>query len=50
VLWSDCELALLPPEVLPLVCACAFIVPNIAIATEAPSRPFSNLFIFMSIS
>jgi len=52
VVWSDCELALVvsPVEELPLVCACAFMVPNIAIATEAPNRPFSNLFIFMSIS
>jgi len=51
VLWS-CELALVPPLVdeLPLVCACASTAPNIAIATEAPSRPFSNLFIFMSLS
>jgi signal-induced proliferation-associated 1 like protein 3 len=49
--WS-CELALLPPLVdeLPLVCAWAVIAPHIATATEAPSRPFSNLFIFMSLS
>jgi signal-induced proliferation-associated 1 like protein 3 len=48
--WSDCELALLPPvdDELPLVCAWA--APHIARATEAPSRPFSNLFIFMSLS
>jgi signal-induced proliferation-associated 1 like protein 3 len=52
VVWSDCELALVvsPVDELPLVCACAFMVPNIAIATEAPNRPLSNLFIFMSIS
>jgi hypothetical protein len=32
------------------VCACAFTVPNIATVTAAPSRPFSNLFIFISLS
>jgi hypothetical protein len=33
-----------------LVCACAFTVPNIATVTAAPSNPFSNLFIFISLS
>jgi hypothetical protein len=52
VLWSACELALVvsPVDELPLVCACAFTVPNIAIANDAPNRPFRSLFIFMSIS
>jgi signal-induced proliferation-associated 1 like protein 3 len=51
VLWS-CGVALVvsPVEELPLVCAWAFTVPNIAMATDAPSRPFSSLFIFMSLS
>jgi signal-induced proliferation-associated 1 like protein 3 len=51
VLWS-CAVALVvsPVEELPLVCAWAFTVPNIAMATDAPSRPFSNLFIFMLLS
>jgi signal-induced proliferation-associated 1 like protein 3 len=49
--WS-CDVALVPPveELLPLVCAWAFMAPHIATATDAPSRPFSNLFIFMSLS
>jgi signal-induced proliferation-associated 1 like protein 3 len=37
------------PAVL-LDCACTLIALNIAAATDAPSRPFSNLFVFMSIS
>ncbi|KQV52574.1 hypothetical protein ASC93_03990 [Massilia sp. Root335] len=49
VAWS-CAVALLPVDALPLVCAWAFTVPNIATVTAAPSRPFSNLFIFMSHS
>lgn len=48
VAWS-CAVALLPVAEL-LVCACAFMVPNIATVTAAPSRPFNNLFIFMSLS
>jgi signal-induced proliferation-associated 1 like protein 3 len=48
VAWS-CAVALLPVAEL-LVCAWAFIVPNIATVTAAPSRPFNNLFIFMSLS
>jgi signal-induced proliferation-associated 1 like protein 3 len=49
--WSDCELALVSPvDELPLVWAWACVDPSIAIATEAPSRPFRNLFIFMSLS
>jgi signal-induced proliferation-associated 1 like protein 3 len=49
--WS-CAVALVSPlvEELPLVCACAFMAPHIATATDAPNRPFSNLFIFMSLS
>jgi signal-induced proliferation-associated 1 like protein 3 len=51
VVWSDCELALVPPvDELPLVWSWAFTAPHIATAREAPSKPFSNLFIFMSIS
>jgi len=42
--------ALLPVDELPLVCACALAAPSIAIATDAPIRPFSNLFTFMSLS
>jgi signal-induced proliferation-associated 1 like protein 3 len=49
VLWS-CAVALVPVEELPLVCAWAVTAPHIAIATDAPSRPFNNLFIFMSLS
>jgi signal-induced proliferation-associated 1 like protein 3 len=50
VLWS-CALAPVPlVDELPLVCAWTFTAPNIAMATDAPSRPFSNLFIFMSLS
>jgi signal-induced proliferation-associated 1 like protein 3 len=49
VAWS-CAVALLSVDELPLVCAWAFIVPNIATVTAAPSRPFNNLFIFMSLS
>jgi len=47
--WS-CAVALLSVEALPLVCACAPTVPNIAAVTTAPIRPFSNLFIFISLS
>jgi len=52
VLWSDCEVALLPPPDDPLLLDCAWALtdPSIAMATEAPSRPFSSLFIFMSLS
>jgi hypothetical protein len=32
------------------VCAWTPTPPNIAATTETPSRPFNNLFIFMSIS
>jgi hypothetical protein len=32
------------------VCAWAASPPHIAATTDAPSRPFNNLFIFMSIS
>ena len=44
-------LALVPdcPAVL-LDWACTVVAPNMAAATEAPNRPFSSLFIFMSIS
>jgi hypothetical protein len=55
LLWSlvmpDVLLApvLLWPEVLS-VCACTGSAPHIAATTEAPNRPFSSLFIFMSIS
>jgi hypothetical protein len=45
--WS-CAVALLPLD--EPVCACAPAVPNIAAVTATPSRPFSNLFIFMSLS
>jgi hypothetical protein len=49
--WSACALALASPvEEALLLCAWALPMPNIATATEAPSIPFSNLFIFMSIS
>ena len=37
------------PAVL-LDCAWTVVAPNMAAATEAPNRPFSSLFIFMSIS
>jgi hypothetical protein len=37
------------PEV-SVVCACTPSAPHIATASDAPSRPFNNLFIFMSIS
>jgi signal-induced proliferation-associated 1 like protein 3 len=49
--WSAWALALVSPvcEAL-LLCAWALPAPNIAIAIDAPSRPFSNLFIFMSLS
>jgi signal-induced proliferation-associated 1 like protein 3 len=51
VAWSACALALVSPVVEALLlCAWALPTPNIAIANEAPSRPFSNLFIFMSLS
>jgi signal-induced proliferation-associated 1 like protein 3 len=51
VVWSDCELAPVPPvDELLLVWAWAFTAPHIATATEAPSKPFSSLFIFMSFS
>jgi signal-induced proliferation-associated 1 like protein 3 len=52
VVLLSCAVALVGSAVeeLPLVCAWAFTVPNIAMATDAPSRPFSNLFIFMSLS
>jgi signal-induced proliferation-associated 1 like protein 3 len=51
VAWSACALALVSPVVEALLlCAWALPTPNIAIATVAPSRPFSNLFIFMSLS
>jgi signal-induced proliferation-associated 1 like protein 3 len=33
-----------------VLCAWTLPAPNIAIAIEAPNRPFSNLFIFMSLS
>jgi signal-induced proliferation-associated 1 like protein 3 len=51
-LLPDWELApvWLPWSAEPLVCAWAASPPNIAATTEAPSRPFNNLFIFMSIS
>jgi signal-induced proliferation-associated 1 like protein 3 len=49
--WSACEVALEPPLVaLPLVCACAFSAPHIATAADAPNKPLSNLFIFISLS
>jgi hypothetical protein len=55
LLWSFMlELALVPaPRVFwvpSLDCAWTVVAPNMAAATEAPSRPFSSLFIFMSIS
>jgi signal-induced proliferation-associated 1 like protein 3 len=51
VAWSAWALALVSPVVEALLlCAWALPIPNIAIATDAPSRPFSNLFIFMSLS
>ena len=31
-------------------CAWTVVAPNMAAATDAPSRPFNSLFIFMSIS
>ena len=34
----------------PVDWAWTVVAPNMAAATEAPSRPFSSLFIFMSIS
>jgi signal-induced proliferation-associated 1 like protein 3 len=46
----SCAVALLSVEALPLVCACAPTAPNIAAVTTAPIRPFSNLFIFISLS
>ncbi|WP_162600558.1 hypothetical protein [Massilia sp. WG5] len=49
--WTACALALVSPVVdALLLCAWALPTPNIAIATDAPSKPFSNLFIFMSLS
>lgn len=39
-LWSD----------VPLDCAWTVMALNIAATTEAPNRPFNNLFIFMPIS
>ena len=44
-------LALVPdcPAVL-LDWACTVVAPNMAAATDIPSRPFSSLFSFMSIS
>jgi signal-induced proliferation-associated 1 like protein 3 len=51
VAWSAWALALVSPVVEALLfCAWALPTPNIATATEAPSKPFSNLFIFMSLS
>jgi signal-induced proliferation-associated 1 like protein 3 len=51
VAWSACALALVSPVVdALLLCAWALPIPNIATATEAPRRPFSNLFIFISLS
>jgi hypothetical protein len=49
---SDCDEAPVPPPVddVLLDCAWAFIAPDIASTTEAPSRPFSNLLVFMSLS
>jgi hypothetical protein len=47
--WS-CAVALVPlDEPLP-ACAWAFMEPHIATTTDAPSRPFNTLFIFMSLS
>jgi hypothetical protein len=50
-LWPDMPLW---PEVLPLWpdvdCAWTVKALNIAATTEAPNRPFNNLFIFMPIS
>ena len=50
-LWLVPVVAEVPdwPAVL-LDCAWTVVAPNMAAATEAPSRPFSSLFIFMSIS
>jgi signal-induced proliferation-associated 1 like protein 3 len=52
-LLPDCELC--PVELPlwslePLVWALATSAPHIAAATEAPNRPFNNLFIFMTLS
>jgi signal-induced proliferation-associated 1 like protein 3 len=49
LLWS-CAVAPGSPVDELLVCAWAFTAPNIAMATEAPNRPFNTLFIFMSLS
>jgi hypothetical protein len=50
-LWLVPVVALVPdwPAVL-LDCACTVVAPNMAAATDAPNRPFSSLFSFMSIS